>query len=186
MTALFALAAKPERVHKLFSVQEKTEEGIYSVKMNKNGIPVEVVVDDLVPFMQSNPLALTSSGNELWVPLIEKAYAKMYGDYFDSRNVDTLNVIRDITGATGRTIEIADDSEDIFEKLKECHEKEWLATAQAGMVEGMEDLGLEKNSSYTFQRVAEVEADGEVHKLVKLLNPYGYFEWAGDWNENSD
>jgi hypothetical protein len=30
-------------------------------------------------------------------------------------------------------------------------------------------------------QLAEVEADGEKVKLLKMRNPWGFGEWAGDW-----
>ena len=42
----------------------------------------QVCIDDRVPcFTDGGPIFSQSHGNELWVVLMEKAYAKSYGSY---------------------------------------------------------------------------------------------------------
>lgn len=51
----------------------------------------------------------------------------------------------------------------------------------------LEKLGLVGNHSYGLLDVREVTlADGSTEKLVKLRNPWGDFEWNGDWGDESD
>mmetsp|Transcript_37047 Transcript_37047/g.87517 ORF Transcript_37047/g.87517 Transcript_37047/m.87517 type:complete len:906 (+) Transcript_37047:104-2821(+) len=59
--------------------------GRYIVKLFLNGTVRKVVIDDLLPVSPSSPpellSAASSSGDELWVPLFEKAYVKVFGGY---------------------------------------------------------------------------------------------------------
>ena len=45
------------------------------------------------------PAFSRSNGPELWVLLLEKAYAKMHGDYFTIEGGDPAIALRDLTGA---------------------------------------------------------------------------------------
>lgn len=55
---------------------------MYRVKFCKNGVWVTVTVDDYFPcYPEGEPLFARAHGNELWVMLLEKAYAKLHGNY---------------------------------------------------------------------------------------------------------
>jgi calpain-15 len=49
ISCLCALAAKPERIHKLFNTIEVSQDGKYKVQLCVNGIWQEIVVDDCLP-----------------------------------------------------------------------------------------------------------------------------------------
>ena len=51
----------------------------------------------------------------------------------------------------------------------------------------IEDLGLVAEHSYGLISAVEVQdKDGNPVKLVKLRNPWGKFEWKGDWGDKSE
>lgn len=59
-----------------------------------------MVVDDIFPCDKyGNPAYSRANGPELWVLLIEKAYAKIYGNYKKIEAGLTGNAVRDLTGA---------------------------------------------------------------------------------------
>lgn len=55
LTCLSALAEHPKRILKLFVAKETSEHCIYAVKMTKNGLPIEVVIDDFIPVRNGRP-----------------------------------------------------------------------------------------------------------------------------------
>lgn len=66
----------------LFQIYAKR--GIYCMKFYKESAPVWVVVDSLLPKSKSSPellFAKTRNYYESWVPLVEKAYAKLHFSY---------------------------------------------------------------------------------------------------------
>lgn len=83
LSALSALAETPERIERIFL------EGSYSNSKNVsgttlfiNGIPRTLIVDDSLPCTSSGKLAFgRAEENELWVPLLEKSWAKACGSY---------------------------------------------------------------------------------------------------------
>ena len=40
-----------------------------------------VVIDDFIPCAKKAPVFSSANGNELWVILLEKAWAKLHGSY---------------------------------------------------------------------------------------------------------
>ena len=50
----------------------------------------------------------------------------------------------------------------------------------------LKELGLVGEHSYGVIGVAELtDADGNEVKLLKMRNPWGSFEWKGDWGDES-
>ncbi|TSO57254.1 Calpain-1 catalytic subunit [Bagarius yarrelli] len=45
--------------------------------------------------------------------------------------------------------------------------------------------GIVEGHAYTVTGVTKVMSDGELVKLVRLLNPWGHKEWKGDWSDRS-
>lgn len=84
MSAIANLAKNPNRIKKIFGNKEISNEGIYYVKLFYKGAFKEIVIDDFIPVGSYNtPLfarAPLGSG-EIWVQLIEKSYAKLFGSF---------------------------------------------------------------------------------------------------------
>lgn len=83
LSALAILAERPGLIERLFLTKNVNSLGIYRVKLYKNGLPVIVTVDDLFPcYPKGEPIFSRCFSNELWVLILEKAYAKLHGGYF--------------------------------------------------------------------------------------------------------
>ena len=69
----------------MFLIQELNSAGIYALKMYLMGIPVTVSVDEILPFYGASPknleFAKAPSDHGLWMPILEKAAAKLFGNY---------------------------------------------------------------------------------------------------------
>lgn len=70
----------------MFKSQKKNKFGCYGVDLYVTGEIQEVVVDDVFPFDDSPEVdtwafAKASNNNEVFVMILEKALAKIYGSY---------------------------------------------------------------------------------------------------------
>lgn len=93
LSSVSSLAEYPERVKNIFITQEVNEAGCYAVNLCVNGEARTVVVDDYFPFdvytgrwAFSRPNEEEEGKNgeavaEIWVLVLEKAWAKVYGSY---------------------------------------------------------------------------------------------------------
>ena len=187
LSSLSVLAEKPDRIRRLFVTEEVNEYGIYAVRICKNGEWRQVVVDDFFPCAGITPAFSNAHGPELWVLLLEKAWAKVHGSYERIEAGFAENVLRDLTGAPSEVL--THDDEQLWEKLLEAEEAGFLMAASAGQTAAskdlLEEMGLVGNHSYGLLDVREVDVDGEREQLVKLRNPWGDFEWTGDWSDSS-
>ena len=74
----------PALIKQIFHQQTANPAGIYVMDLFIEGFRTPVVVDDLFPVKRHDKQpAFThfSGGNELWVMLLEKAFAKIHGNY---------------------------------------------------------------------------------------------------------
>ena len=80
-----ALAANPDRIKKLFKTIIPNQSGCYVLNLYVNGTPQEVVVDDYIPVIAGEPRfgSCKPEGEKavVWVSLLEKAWAKLCGNY---------------------------------------------------------------------------------------------------------
>ncbi len=85
LSCISSLAEAGERVERIFISKEVNEAGCYAVKFYINGEPKIVVVDDYFPydpFKEQWAMSKPSEDcNEIWVLIIEKAWAKVFGSY---------------------------------------------------------------------------------------------------------
>ena len=184
------IAEFPERIKKIFLTDQINEAGVYGVRIYKNGAPITVVLDDHIVCKNSFPVFTQANGNELWVLLLEKAWAKIHGSFDRIVAGMAHTTMRDLTGAPGYEYIIA-ETEDMFEKIMEADQKNHCIATGCGQKDSdkaaLKELGLVTEHSYGIIQAAEVVgSNGQKARICKLRNPWGKFEWNGDWGDSSD
>ena len=82
LSAIAALAERPDRIFKLFNKSEADDKKSYSVNILFKGKWQNVNLDEYIPVQENVPAFSKSKENDsLWVTLLEKAWAKLYGNY---------------------------------------------------------------------------------------------------------
>ncbi|XP_064455329.1 calpain-7-like isoform X2 [Ornithodoros turicata] len=162
--------------------------GKYTVKLNINGVPRKVVVDDTLPIGKHSELLCSYSNNknEFWVSLLEKAYMKVMGGYDfpgSNSNID----LHALTGWIPERVSIrpneADFNKDaLFRKLLERHHRgDVLVTLATGELSDSEAerSGLVPTHAYAMLDVKEVLGK----RLFLLKNPWSHLRWKGKYSE---
>jgi calpain-15 len=150
----------------------------------------EVIIDDQIPCTNTEipePAFSHAHGEELWVILIEKAWAKVHGSYERIEAGFAEEVLRDLTGAPCEVLN--HDDENLWDKLQEGEKEGYLMAASAGTTEAskalLEEMGLIGNHSYGILDIKSIETLDGPEQLINLRNPWGDFEWTGDWSDQS-
>jgi calpain-15 len=78
---------------------------LHAVAICLNGIWEEILLDDYIPCtpVSKNPAFNTSKQGELWVMMLEKAWAKVHDGYLNISAGLTREALRDLTGASAKT-----------------------------------------------------------------------------------
>lgn len=144
----------------LFYTQEYDPDGVYAVWLNINGEWKLVVVDDQIPCQSSGvPAFSRAHGEELWVILLEKAYAKAYGCYQRIEGGNPAEALRDLTGAPYENFEGL-CTDDLWTKLNDSSKQGFLLTcySKATMqTEEENELGILSNHAYAILQLAAVK-----------------------------
>ncbi|KAB5590082.1 hypothetical protein CTheo_6472 [Ceratobasidium theobromae] len=135
--------------------------------------------------------AKSGTENETWVPLIEKAYAKLHGDYAAIDGGLAADAIEDLTGGVSTIFHVHDIlDEDMFwedelMKVKEdrlfgCYIYKMPNTPN-GEEEEMTVNGLFAGHAYSV--IAAIQVNGK--RFLRIRNPWGKTEWTGAWSDGS-
>lgn len=189
LSALSVLAEHSQRITKLFVSDQINDSGVYGIYVNKNGAWTTVLVDDYFPCLgpSAGPAFSKSNGSEMWVLLLEKAWAKLHSCYEKIELGLTKDVLRDLTGAPCMVFTTEDPN--AWEKLLDAESKKYLLTASAGNTKAslalIEQMGLIGQHAYAILDVQQVSTPSGPVRLLQMRNPWGNREWSGDWSDSS-
>ncbi|KAL1623566.1 hypothetical protein SLS56_008270 [Neofusicoccum ribis] len=224
VAAVATLCSIPDLVERVCVVQDE-KCGVYGFVFHRDGEWLSTVVDDSlylsVPDFDKSPackydpsgiearkwkqwhqtgsealmFARCADQNETWLPLLEKAYAKIHGDYGAIEGGFPGEGLEDMTGGVTTSL----DPSKVLEKEKLWQElsnpdKDFIFSAWTGP-SGSDvgsRIGLAYGHAYSVLKAVEVEDEsGGKVKLVRIRNPWGHKdstgegEWNGAWSDGS-
>jgi len=207
LSALSVVALRPELLRNCVVTRRLNAAGAFCARFHKNGAWQTVLIDDRFPAKHGSVaarapargqvaatarFASSKQRSELWVSLLEKAYAKLHGSYaaLEGGYVDEAMV--DLTGGVaGERLRLADERHDLAAlgaKLGRYEAAGWLmgAGSAAGSDTATSERGIAQGHAYAVLGVRAVDEHAccAAH-LVKLRNPCGAVEWSGDWCDAS-
>eukprot|EP01123_Difflugia_compressa_P014237 TRINITY_DN716_c0_g1_i1.p1 TRINITY_DN716_c0_g1~~TRINITY_DN716_c0_g1_i1.p1 ORF type:complete len:717 (+),score=139.55 TRINITY_DN716_c0_g1_i1:3-2153(+) len=186
LSALSVLASRGTSALQDLFVAVHPAEGFVQCKFFKNNKWVFVTIDDRIP---CNEEGLPCFGrckdpNELWVPLIEKCYAKLHGSFEVLESGSIIDALVDFTGETSEVVMIKKETA-FWKKIVENAKSQYLMGCAAQMpgasVEDASPLGILQLHAYAIIKIVEVSG----YKLIQLRNPWGQYEWTGKWSDGS-
>lgn len=188
------LAARPPLVRNLIVSDKNRDKGIYTIKYSKNGIWVYVHIDDYLPCDRAGkPIyARSPDPNEMWVALLEKAYAKLHGCYQNLTSGWVDCALRDMTGSAAMPLKFSDklvkdmlNQDTFFSFIKTSLEQgSMMGCSMSGGVEKDTGMGILSGHAYGILEIEEVEEKGDSFRMLHVRNPWGMGEWRGDWSDS--
>ena len=144
-------------------------------------------------FLQSD------SPNEFWTPLLEKAYAKLYGNYTLALDGGLIgSSMEDLSGGVAESYHDKGSPAPFKVMLRSFQKKSMMGaliwTRPGETIEQINEIGLAGGHAYSVTKVLEFEVNGEKHQLVRIRNPWGTgvgqglehgIEWKGAWSDKS-
>ena len=186
LSVLSAIAEKPDRFNKILLTKEIPMISCYLVKLYINGKPKTIYIDDFFPCHQSKAWAFSYSGPyELWVQVLEKAWAKLCGNYVSTikgNPSDALNALTEAPCFTYNHQKILKDA--LWSKIIDASNHDFIICTNCinKVDEELESKGLVNGQTYTI--IAAKDYYGQ--RFLRLRNPWGGFEWKGDFSDGSD
>ena len=194
------LCKNPGNINKLFvkGGQFFNPDGYYELLLFINGQPQIVIVDDYLPVKKgTNELIFAHSKpekNEIWISLLEKAWAKVNGGYANIIGGTPMEALDFLTGFSSLSYDTENKDNDdlneykieIVKQLQDCDIENSIISCTTSTNVDVSGVGL--NSGYTYNLLAIYQVQDKEGKnvyLFKLRNPWSKGEWNGDWSDKS-
>ena len=180
----------------LFKTKEMNKDGFYEIIFMIDGKPQIVIVDDFIPVRLSRsnkPKCCFAKPheNEIWVILLEKAWAKINGGYLNIIAGKSREVFEVLTGFGSITFNILNldfEKKKLIQKeIENAYETNAFLSCTTIKEERLRKEGLVPCHSYSMLSVNKIELyNHDIVTLFRLRNPWSFKEWNGDWSEESD
>ncbi|KAL4492424.1 hypothetical protein ABPG72_005559 [Tetrahymena utriculariae] len=197
LSALSTLAEEPDLISRLFEIVEYNPHGYYIVWLNHDGFWKQVVVDDYFPCINNKPAFSKSHDNEIWVMILEKAYANLFKSYHNIQAGLPELAVSDLTGSPFEWIFTKNVEETwnfIYSKIED--EKvntkvKYILNAGSnsdskGGIEAKDNTGIISGHAYAVLDAKVVMSKDGQERILQLRNPWGKGEWLGAWSDQSD
>ncbi|KAJ9450068.1 Calpain-type cysteine protease DEK1 [Diplonema papillatum] len=202
LSALACLSEFEPLVTQIFDEGQDYDLGIYRATLCKNGWWHTIVMDSYLPCQGAGPYFAKNreEPNELWVALLEKAYAKLHGSYGSIRAGSGGMALADLTGCPYELFDQDKMTPELFKELEENDRNDYIQMlgtpgkdtadyaggaadkGQAEMSKKYESVGLACGHAYSLISVKEFKGN----QLCMIRNPWGNDkEWNGDWSDKS-
>lgn len=179
LATMSALAEKPERIWKLFGTKKMNSAGIYAINMYDLGVPVSVIVDDYIPvsYNDNKYVKVTGDEKEIWSILIEKAFAKMNGNYASIVGGWPTHAGYHLSGLSGEDVWTDKSADEIWAKAVDWDAKGHIMMAGTSASAN----GIVGGHAYT---VVSVHTMPNGDRVMKIRNPWGHTEWTGAYKDS--
>ncbi|KAF1778202.1 Peptidase C2, calpain family [Phytophthora cactorum] len=200
-------------IDRLFVTKQTSLTGAYALRLYQNCQWETVIVDDYFPVLYDSAereaagmdagddaelsvsagaaFAHSRDFEELWVPLVEKAFAKYYGGYAALEGGYVHHALRVLSGCECEEVFLAPAArgalkKTLWQQLRLFRKNRFLLGAASLPSEhadpALRATGLVFDACYVIYDVRDV--DGA--QLLQLRNPPGdHQEWKGDWSDSS-
>jgi len=188
MSVIASLSKRPDLIKAIFKTTTINPDGFYEIFYWENGKKKVMFVDDnFVTGSQVNeeyPFA-QPNGEELWVMLIEKAYAKYEGGFSNIIGGVMATELTWLTGAMARHMMTKDPNcwREIVNAVKAGYIITSGSQAGSGNHFNQSARGISNGHAYSILDAKEYRDSQKNIRLLRLRNPWGNTEWQGDYSD---
>lgn len=188
LSALATLSDYPNLIYKIFKTKEESPIGFYEIAFFLDGEWNIVIIDDYIPVQKdSDSFAFAQpNGKEVWVLLIEKAWAKINGGYLNTISGYPTDPFTALTGFSKKHYYLESlKLDEVWKILKDSYCKNYFIACSTNQNKSNENFGIVSTHAYTLLSAKESNYEGKDLRLIKLRNPHGCTEFNGDWSDTS-
>ena len=196
LSSVANLCKFPSLIMSLFKTKDTNKDGFYEIILHIDGKPQIVIVDDYLPIDKTTkkPCYAQSKGNEIWVMLLEKAWAKVNGGYANiisglpSEALEFLIGLGSLSYDTENadTDDINEYKNEIIKNVQIADQNNCLISCSTSSNQNITKVGLVDGHAYTLISFHQITTSKNKNVyLFKIRNPWSQGEWSGDWSDKS-
>ena len=192
------LCKNPGNINKLFEFSGTfhNPKGYYEIVLYIDGEKQIVIVDDYLPVKKgTNELIFAKSKkNEIWISLLEKAWAKVNGGYANIIGGTPMEALEFLTGFSSLCYDMENKDNDdlneykmeIVKQLQNCDIENSIIACTTSSSSDVSSVGLISGYTYNLLAIYDIQdSSGNNVYLLRLRNPWSKGEWNGDWSDKS-
>ncbi|CAF1153609.1 unnamed protein product, partial [Adineta ricciae] len=188
MAALALISEQPKLLQHILLTKEVNKEGVYMVRICHNGLWKTIIVDDYFPCTKHKYLVFShSKRRQFYVPLIEKACAKVFGSYASLRSGTMLEGLQLLTGAACEHIDLQSSTDPVYldtvwGQLLSAYESELLIGASTGGtgISRDEYARVHIHGNHAFSILAAHTLVDSSSRFVLVRDPHSRSEYRED------
>ncbi|XP_019474632.1 calpain-10 isoform X2 [Meleagris gallopavo] len=204
LCACVALQKSKYLLNKVFppgqpSWADELYQGRFTCHVWQFGHWVEVTIDDRLPCL-GGKLCFSQCQTEdlFWLPLLEKAYAKVHGSYEQLWAGQVADALVDLTGGIAERWALKDPArntgkeksgmvlkKEVFRRLMVLKEQCVISCSVLNSRQGASELG-EFHAFIVTDMLNLSEVSGKEIILLRIRNPWGRRCWRGPWCEGGE
>jgi len=167
--------------------------GAFLVRFYRAGQECHVLIDDRLPTAGDNfAFSHSKLDHEMWVALLEKAYAKLNDCYEAIESGMISQALCDLSNGASDQVVLKDKQGEpsvnpdlLWSQLEDMVKSGYMLGAGSNTGVDSDFInGIAQGHAYMLLR-AFSDSSGQT-KLVELQNPHGRGEWDGDWSDSSE
>ena len=188
------LSFSPEKISDLIRIKKENEFCYYEIFLYIDDCWQIIFVDDFFPFSikENNFLSYTNEKNLIWPMLIEKAFAKYCGGYYEMYYTDCSKYLRVLTGNESGLVKIV--KPEIFEFIRENLQIKSILISNTRDFEKIQNrneselMFLKANCYYVILDAFDIQwpPNSEVTKLLKIGSVLEEIERDGKFSKSSN
>ena len=194
IVASAGVADVPDRIKNIFLTEQRNPYGIYALQMYALGVPVTLTIDDQIPVDNKTHQTIFAhirpSEKAIWPTLIEKAFAKYYGNYDRIVAGNPVWAIEVLTGSPGYEINNDQNTskDEVWAQLQAAKAAGDIITMGTKELQGQEAesataVGLASSHAYN---VVDVVTTSKGDRLIKVRNPWASERYHGPFSDESE
>ena len=181
------LTTIPGLIQNIFRTQTVNQDGYYELFIYSNGQYKILIIDDYFPIIKGTTILRFSKPvkTEIWLLLMEKAFAKVNGGYGSLFSCDVSMVVQTFTGFPIERINFYDmlDIED-FEDMIRFNKNSNVINICPNK-DNCQEIGLMPGRAYQVEDIFDIRnnknGQEECLKVLKIKNLFEYSKYTGDW-----
>ncbi|CAF0780594.1 unnamed protein product [Adineta steineri] len=188
VAALALISERPRLLEHILLTKQINSQGVYLVRICHNGLWKTIIVDDCFPCTKHKRLVFTQAKRrQLFVPLIEKACAKLFGSYSSLKSGNMLEGLQLLTGAPCDYIDLKPsknllESDIVWAKLlSACESKLLIGASTSGTnVSRDEYARVNIRGNHAFSLLAAHALVNDTSRFVLIRDPHSRSRYTED------